>query len=372
MKPASREADSMLRFPLLILAMGGLITGLWGGLLRAGAGLPLPSPVMPGMHGPIMIGGFLGTLIALERAVALGRTWAFLAPVLAASGGIAMFIAPAQVAAPWLLTAAAAVLCLMFVRIYRMQPADFLLVMALGAVAWLVGNLLWATGYPLFVVVWWWMMFLVLTISGERLELSRMLGHDRRVMRPFFLLTCVATLGMLLTPILTDAGIRILALAMIGFGLWMLRFDIARHTIRAQGLTKYIAVCLLAGYVWLIAGGILSLVHGFQAAGPAYDAMLHAVFVGFVFSMIFGHAPIIFPSVLGLQVGYTPWLYLHLGVLHAGLLLRVVADIVGWMPGRMIGSWMSAVAIVLFLITMAATLVAARFRFRRETGLPVN
>lgn len=41
--------------------------------------------------------------------------------------------------------------------------------------------------------------------------------------------------------------------------------------------------------------GALALMAGQQVAGPLYDAMLHTFFLGFVFGMIFGHAPIIFP-----------------------------------------------------------------------------
>jgi len=35
-----------------------------------------------------------------------------------------------------------------------------------------------------------------------------------------------------------------------------------------------------------------------------YDAFLHAVLLGFVFAMIFGHAPIIFPAVLGIRIPF--------------------------------------------------------------------
>jgi hypothetical protein len=42
-----------------------------------------------------------------------------------------------------------------------------------------------------------------------------------------------------------------------------------------------------------------------------YDAMLHAVFLGFVISMVFAHASVIFPAVLGLPFEYRPAFYLH-------------------------------------------------------------
>ena len=63
---------------------------------------------------------------------------------------------------------------------------------------------------------------------------------------------------------------------------------------RRTGLTRFIALNLLIGYVWLVVSGALALVAGQQAAGLIYDAMLHTLFLGFVFGMIFGHAPVIF------------------------------------------------------------------------------
>jgi len=49
--------------------------------------LPLPRPALAEVHGPVMVFGFVGTLVALERAVALGSRWAAAAP--ACSGALA-------------------------------------------------------------------------------------------------------------------------------------------------------------------------------------------------------------------------------------------------------------------------------------------
>ena len=64
-----------------------LIGGLWTALERLGWSLP----AWPGgalNHGPLMIVGFLGALIALERAVALEKMWTYIAPIAMAAGGI--------------------------------------------------------------------------------------------------------------------------------------------------------------------------------------------------------------------------------------------------------------------------------------------
>ncbi|HEX6288442.1 MAG TPA: hypothetical protein VFZ66_04585 [Herpetosiphonaceae bacterium] len=54
-------------------------------------------------------------------------------------------------------------------------------------------------------------------------------------------------------------------------------------------LPRFIALALRSGYGWLGAGGLGALIVGGVMAGPIYDAILHAVFVGFVISMILGN-----------------------------------------------------------------------------------
>jgi hypothetical protein len=101
--------------------------------------------------------------------------------------------------------------------------------------------------------------------------------------------------------------------------------------------------------VWLGIGGLLNLVFGAQFAGPRYDAVLHAVFVGFVLSMIFGHAPIIFPAVLGVPISFHLAFYIHLVLLHLSLALRVLADFSNAQTLRMWGGLFNAFAVLLFL-----------------------
>jgi hypothetical protein len=63
------------RAPLVAAALLAMTYGAWIGLVRLGWALPLLRQDQLGAHGPLMVCGFLGTLIALERAVALGRAW---------------------------------------------------------------------------------------------------------------------------------------------------------------------------------------------------------------------------------------------------------------------------------------------------------
>ncbi len=88
---------------------------------------------------------------------------------------------------------------------------------------------------------------------------------------------------------------------------------------------------------------------GGTTAGIYYDAILHGVFVGFVMAMIFGHAPIIFPAIIGKAMPFRPVFYSHLGLLHFSLLLRIMGDLMLWLPGREWGGLLHEVAILLFL-----------------------
>ena len=124
---------------------------------------------------------------------------------------------------------------------------------------------------------------------------------------------------------------------------WLFVFDLARVTIRQDRLPRYVAACLLAGYFWLGLGGALI------ALSVAYDAALHAFFVGFVFSMVFGHAPVILPAVLRVRFPYHPVLYLPLAVLHLSLAMRVFVS-------AQFGAWGNAAAIVIFIL-VAVSLV---------------
>ena len=67
---------SWLRVPFMLVAVINLIAGMWAGLIRLGWELPVA--VIAVHHGAIMVGGFLTTLIALEKAIPLKRNVAYL------------------------------------------------------------------------------------------------------------------------------------------------------------------------------------------------------------------------------------------------------------------------------------------------------
>lgn len=350
-----QSKSRLTRLPILLMAIAALLLAMWAGLLRMGWEWPVLKPTLPVSHGALMISGFFGTLIGLERAVALGKPWTYIGPAMSGVGGLLLLFGAPGLSGPILLTAGSFWLVLMFVDILRTHRTYYTIVMALGALSWFIGCFLILLGWPIFHIVMWWVGFLVLTIAGERLELGRMMRLSKANLITFGLATALFSAGSFTMLLWLDIGARLSGAGMLALALWLLRYDIARRTVRMSGLTRYIAVCLLSGYLWLGISGVIGLIYGGVSEGPIYDALLHGVLVGFVFGMVFGHAPIIFPAILDLEVNYHPVFYLPLIFLNASLILRLVGNLGGWEGVRLWGGLLNALAILLFLATLAAS-----------------
>jgi hypothetical protein len=356
--PPSTGLPPLWRVPLLILGFVGLVVGAGAGLARLGWTVPAVAATASALHGPLMIGGFFGVVIALERAVAIGRAWAYAAPLCAGLGGVAA-VSGATTVAPWLFFAGSLGFVAASIDVYRRQRALFTFTLGLGALCWAVGNVAWALGSPVHEIVAWWLAFLILTIAGERLELSRFMPPSPIATRMF--VAILVTLGAGLAGARWPWGGVLFAAGLLALALWLGKQDIARRTVRGKGLTRFIAVCLLSGYAWLAVGGSVMLSAGGLVPGsPAYDAALHALALGFVFSMVFGHAPIIFPAVLRVAVPYHPWFYVPLALLHGSLLVRLAGDAMGDFAWTRAGGLGNAVALLAFIVGTASAVVGGR------------
>lgn len=339
------------RMPFMALGALSLLAALWAGLIRLGWALPVVTSSGPPHHGPLMVTGFLGTVIGLERAVALRRRWPYAAPLLAGLGGLAWIVGVSVHVGHALAAAGSVVLVAIFVVLFRQHPTLYLAAMGLGAASWLAGTLLWHRGEPLYRVAPWWIGFLVLTIAGERLEISRLMRLGVWSRAGFVAAGGLFLLGLLAGLSAPEFGVRLAGSGLVALAVWLLRNDIAWRTVRQAGLPRYMALCLLPGYVWLGVGGLLWFRFADRfTAGPFYDAMLHSIFLGFVFSMIFGHAPIILPSVLGIALPFRPAFYAHLGLLHLSVLARVCGDLGLALVAPAWSGLANVLAILLFLV----------------------
>lgn len=350
-----------LRIIPLAAAGGSLITGLWVGLGLLGVAVSGGASALAEFHGALMISGFLGTLISLERAVAIGRWWAYAAPAVSAIGAIALIVERHALAGDAFLLAGIVLVFSSAVFVAR-QPALFTVILAVAATCWAIGTLVWITGRHPADVTGWWLAFLVLTVAGERLELGRVLSPPRSSQLIFALAVILIIAGTV------RAELSAVEAPFSGIGLllmtaWLVRYDVALRTIRLSAQPRFSAACLLAGYFWLGIAGLLLLVVPPNSTAFSYDAAIHAVTIGFVFSMIFGHAPIILPAIIGLRVQYSAVAYAPLALLHLSVLLRVTADLFDWTEVRMV----SGPATIFAAACYVATLVISR-RFNSKSG----
>lgn len=353
------DANLLMRRALLVATAAVALTGVLAGLARTGVHVGW-GPSHAWEHGPLMVVGVFGTVIALERTVALAQSWAFAAPV---TGAVAAFATLSGMAwGPWAAVLSAASLLAINAEIVRRQSLAFTWMMLAGSVVLLLGNLAWALGRPLFQVAPAWMGFFVLTIVAERLELSRLAPTPPRARQAIALLASFFALAASTSPVFGLLSPRAFGASMAAMAVWQLRFDLARRTVKMTGLPRFSAVGVLVAALWMLGSGLLITITGLPAAGPLYDAILHGVFVGYVLSMVFAHAPIILPAVARLRLPFHTALYVPLASLHASLLLRVGGDLFANATMRSAGSVGNALSLALF--------AAAVLHARRTTTAP--
>ena len=363
-RPALWWVSAVARL-LPVLVAASLLGGIAGGLLRAGVALPgiagagwLADAALA--HAALMVCGFMGTAIGIERAVALKWRAAWLAPLASSLGGICLLIGQ-HAAGAWLEVAAGIFFMAVNLVLVRRQRASHTMLLLGSAIAWLTGNLMFASGQGSTATVPWWFGFLVMTIAAERLEMTRLMRR-RAVAQPFLYVLLAAMLaGSALSAVLPAAGGVLYGAALLLLAWWLVTFDIARRTLFAEGLARYMAVCLLGGYFWLALAGVAWVA---TALGlPARDVALHALGLGFTVSMMMGHAPVILPAVARVKLHFSGFFYLPLAALHLSLLVRLglgFADL----RLRAAGAVFNALAIALF----AATALAAALAWRIHHG----
>ena len=338
-----------LFFGILLVTAGiGLLLGLYTGLIRMGLSMPGAFELDAMAHGPLMINGFLATLISLERGAALEKLWSYIAPFSFFLATLLLMTSYVYPGGFFLLLGSLFLVIIMGYLCY-LQSVVHHYIMAAGAVTLLIGNLLFILNEPVFELVGWWIAFPLLTIFGERLEMNRIMRPPKKAQHLFAGLIAAWIISLTIIHFNRDLAWLINSLLLIGVAAWLIRFDVARRTIKSREWTRYSAWCLLTGYGWLIIGGILGMIYGLPAAGYIYDALLHIFFVGFVFSMIFAHASIIIPSLTGKLVPWSRYFYLPFFLLHGFLLIRVVGDLLYVTDIRIWGSYGNVAAILLFL-----------------------
>ncbi len=342
----------MLRLVFLIPGGISLLLGLNAALLLLGVWAPLSFARIAELHAPLMVFGFVGTFIVLERAVAARKVWGYSAPLLLGLGSLTLLSELPEFVGKSMIGLGFVMLLGIYIVIRRRSPAAAIDIQILGAVSGLAAVVLWLADAPISAIVPGMATYLILTIAGERLELARVspaLDVRAENLGLGASLLLVITAGI--APLWPAAGYPLLGVALALLIVWLFRFDVATRLVNTKGLPRYMAVCLLAGYVWLLVPAGIWIVVGLVDNGRAYDAALHAIFLGFVMSMIMAHAPVILPAVLRKPLPYRWFLYLPVALMHVSLAIRLLGgDAWGSVDAVRWGGSLNVIAILLFVV----------------------
>lgn len=355
--PPARRRPRAVRGWLVLPGGLCLLAGLDAGLVLLGGPAPVESARLAQVHGPLMVLGFLGTLIALERAAALRVRWGYLAPGLLGLGGLALITPAPSVVGQVLLLDGTVVSVAVLLALWQRRHDDAVLVEVLGACMAVLAALLMLR-VEVAVVVPLLAGFLVLTIAAERIELAglHLPADSGRILVGFAAVVC-ATAS--LVPLAPDWGARAFGLALLALVAWLGPRDVARRTIRSTGLPRYAAAAMLAAYAWLAVGGLAWTVVGATTNPQAHDLVVHTLFLGFAMSMVLAHAPVILPAVLQRAIPYRPGFWIPLVLLHLTLAVRVVGDVTAHHVLTVIGGTGTALALLTLPVTAVISAILA-------------
>ncbi|MBD3627564.1 hypothetical protein [Cyclobacterium sp.] len=316
-----KSIQPALLFPFLI---AGLLFGIIGGWVRLGH-MAFPIGEAAAHHGLLMVGCFLGSLISLERAMVMKNKFWLTVPLLSALSMPLLLAGWSGLGAYMLLAASLGLVVIMYFQTIKVAEI-YSYIIALGAAAWMLGNFAYVYSDFVPMATGWWMAFLLFTILGERMELSKFLPTPKWAGLLFYAGIAVFGLGLLLP--FHQWGNTVLGIALLCLALWLFRFDMARYAAKKSGQFRYIGIGLLTGYFWLALNGWIM---GWMEDHPFYyDLYLHTFFLGFTFSMIWAHAPIILPMVFKLQINiFHPVLWLGWIMFQVTLAGRIVSAWLG-------------------------------------------
>ena len=338
-------------FFVLPFVLVSLVLGVLAGLFRMGWSIPIGP--LAGEHGAMMVGSFLGTLICLERIVTMKKTWLYSIPIVSGMS-LVFFIMDNQQLAFIFLSAGSLGLIYLYIELISRFKEYYFYIMMIGAIGWAVGNIIMIINpfYP--DAVPWWIAFILLTVFGERLELSKFLPRSKVKKQTMIVAISIFMIGLVIP--YHGWGKYISGVGLIFLALWLLKYDIARKSVKSHGIHKFTGSLLLAGYLWMIICGVL-MIADFEILYN-YDAMLHAFFLGFTFSMIFAHAPIIFPGVAGLAIRpYHGSLYIWAILLQLTLALRIVFGLMMDSGLRKLFGMLNGVIILFFFINLVLLII---------------
>ena len=313
----------MKRTYLLFLIPIVLVLALWSAVGRVGWQMPIP--VVAAKHGYLMASGLLGSLISIERTFILKQKWWLIIPVLNVCSVVSLLLGYNQTGFS-LQVMAATLLSALYLRQWFHYKLVFLLGLLFGSLAWVISGVVLLNGGSFAAASIWYILFLLYTITAERLELTKFIPTPAWAQQAILLLFILLFLAQLVPFHLGSSHFS--GILMAAVGLWLVQFDIVRINLRKKGFFLYTGSTLFGGYLWLMLSGVLMALP--LRSFYHYDAVLHSFFIGFVFSKLFAHAPIIFPALLKITARpFSNFFYAPVALTHVLLLLRLFADYSG-------------------------------------------
>lgn len=393
-KSGGRTALPRSRMVLLISAGLAALLGLVAALIRADLIHPSDRVPLADLHGGLMVYGFLGAAIGLERAVAYRSggskkpSWGFLAPALGLLGSLLCLLSltvSSRAAAPawgrvelfggipW--TLSMLILTAMYLAIWHRQPSAEVLIQVLGSLVGLVGAFGWVAGLDASVLAPTWLFFLVLTIVGERVELARAVFSDIRLESGILGLSLLTVLVLPVQAMAPSVGYPLLGLSLSLLLLVMASHDVAKGTFRHGGLPGFMGTCMLSAYAWGLLASLIWMAAPVDSGTYWGDMALHALAVGFIMTMVIAHVCMIVPSVIRRPLPFHPLLWGAWALMQVGLLIRLFGAIRLYTPLWKAGNLLNVLGILsmmLIVVYLAArgkqVLASKRYRRRQPEG----
>lgn len=342
------------RLPLLVVSLLILLSAIYGGLVLMGWRWPSFSNQWLSFHGPLLVAGFLGILIGLERAVNLGRNWIYLGPIASALGAAWLLAGfqPAQ-AGKFLLTLASILWLIVTIVLTARRPVLYHVFLLMGSACWLSGNLLWLSYSWTASIPLWWACFLTLNFAAMRIEILRILHLEWKTKALFAVSAALAVSGALWTLNEPTLGTRISSAGLTLFGVWFLLCDSSQRKDAPPPQALFEATCLKTSYVWLIACGAIGLFWAPKESGPVYDAFLHTLFLGYIFCLSCAHVFRLNETIVRKPLRFRKTFWIQYWLLNLSLLLRILCDLIGWVGLARWAGLLNALAVLAFLLNWA-------------------
>ncbi|MEE8471550.1 MAG: hypothetical protein V3S82_00120 [Dehalococcoidia bacterium] len=367
MKPQLVVVPIAVAFMLLGVVLGALRLLSSQGILS-----PTPLASLQSHHGALRVFGFLAPLLLTERYLgavhfSLNRSIHAL-PFLAIGGGILKLLSWVTGVAALNTLGSLAVVAAVVLYIYILytvskqsaQPLPFRF-MILGALVLLAGALINIGRSPVVNPSFTLLLisFPILTILGERVELSRFLSPEvyRRAGWGFWAAVAASALLVLRLTVI-DSGYLVVVWAVLlaVVAVPVLRPELTLIRLGKRGLHRYLGRHLIVAYGWFFLGLLVLVISG--EGYPLYDAATHALAIGFVFTMIMAHAPVIAPVILHRAAAEDKLSLYPLALLTAGTAMRVAGyplNAVGVDIPALVG--LSGLVILLAIITFVVMMV---------------